>query len=137
MRLCLKMRFSTSFDITWPTEAAIYTKNLIFSHYIICYFKWITQGRCKSKIGKVKLWQNWQGESDEKCHYASDIYFWMVPWLICCFIVILYCILFIIFIMSSYYLPLNPRLSEKSQCFSTIYGSIKMLKYSWISNTFN
>ena len=34
-QLCLKMRFSTSFDITWYDEAAIYAKNLLFSSHSI------------------------------------------------------------------------------------------------------
>ena len=56
LQLCLEMWFSTSFDITWYTEAAIYAKNLLFSHSeyitslengrrkfwfgIYCYYYW-------------------------------------------------------------------------------------------------
>ena len=35
IQLCLKMWFSTSFDTTWYGEAAIYTKNLLFSLSIV------------------------------------------------------------------------------------------------------
>ena len=45
---CLRIWFSTSFDIMWYTEAATDTKNL-FSHSIVCYFKWITQERWLDK----------------------------------------------------------------------------------------
>ena len=64
MQLCLNMQFSTSFDITWNVEAAIYT----FSHSIVCYFWWITKG-----YDTVNLITCDTDEWDEKCHDASDI----------------------------------------------------------------
>ena len=74
------MRLSISFDIMWSPGAAIYTKSFLFSHS-----KWISQGRWKSKIDKV--WLTWMGRKMRSCKWHT---FWMVPWLIRCFIVILY-----------------------------------------------
>ena len=64
------------------------------------------------------------GEWDEKCHYASDILFyierkWLFMW------------------NFATVLPLKPKLSGKFQRFSAIDISIKMLKYSWLSRSFN
>ena len=80
-----RMRFSTSFDLTWYAEVAIYTKNLLFFHSIISYFYWITQRRWKCEFDKV--WQRWMRWKMPLCKWHT---FWMFPWLICCFIVILF-----------------------------------------------
>ena len=77
--------FSTYFDITLYAEAAIYTKKLLLSHYIGCYFKKITQVRLKSKINKV--WHRWMGWKMPLSNWHT---LWMVPWLTCCFTVILF-----------------------------------------------
>ena len=51
---------STSFDITWCTEPAIYAKNLLFSHSIDFYRILVnSKGNWWSKINKV--WQSWMG----------------------------------------------------------------------------
>ena len=49
--MCLKMWFSTSVDIKWNGEAAIYTKNLLSSHSIVS--KW----SLVNDTGRVKLTQ--------------------------------------------------------------------------------
>ena len=50
---CLKMWFSTSVDITWYAEAAIYGKNLFLSHSIVSWLSFV------SDTGEV-VQQNWQ-----------------------------------------------------------------------------
>ena len=66
-QLCLRIGFSTSFDVTQYAEAALYTKNLLFSHSIICIFS------KKDREGeRVKLTKCDPNEWDEKCHYIGD-----------------------------------------------------------------
>ena len=126
-RMCLKMRLSISFDIMWSPGAAIYTKSFLFSHS-----KWISQGRWKSKIDKV--WLRWMGRKMRSCKWHT---FWMVPWLIRCFIVILYWEKILFMRNLATVLFSKPKFSGKFQRFNAIDGSVKMLKYIWISTNFN
>ena len=66
---------------------------------------------------------------DEKCHFASDIFF----------IVILFYIerKWLVMRNLAKVLPLKFKCPKEFQCFNTIGGSIKMLKYSWTSKNFN
>ena len=111
-----------------------YTKNILFCDSRICYFQWITQGRWKSEIVKVQI--RWLGWEMPLCRWQI---FWMVPWSICCFIVLLIYIerkwLFMGYLATA--LLLKSKLPGKCKRFNAIHGSIKMLKCSWISKTFN
>ena len=59
--------------------------------------------------------------------------FSMVPWLICCFIVISFYIERKWLITRNLNLDLKYKLSGKFKCSNATARSIKMLKYSWIS----
>ena len=63
--------------------------------------------------------------------------FWMVPCLVCCFIVILFYIKRKWLFMRNFatILPLQLKLSGNFHRFNAIDGNIKMLKYSWVSKT--
>ena len=71
IQLCLKIWFSTFFDITRYAEAAIYTKIFFFSHSIISYWSLVkhmgSDGVKLTKCEKVELGKKW--------HYASDVLF--------------------------------------------------------------
>ena len=113
--VCLKillrimMWFVTSLDITWYAEIAIYAKNLLFS-----------------------LW-NWQSVTNMNGVKNAIIKwhtFWMVPYLICYFFVILFYIERKGLPMRNLVtiLPLKSKLPGKFQRFNATDRSIKMLK---------
>ena len=126
MRLYLKMWFFTFFNITWYAEAAMHTKNLLFTHFII-YIQRIKQGRWWSKIDKVwhKLME-WKMLLDGSIINLS-------------FFVILR------YIERKWHLkrrlasilPSNSKLAGKFQRFNAIDGSIEMLNNSWTSKNSN
>ena len=77
------------------------------------------------------MWQSWMGW---KMPLRKWHILWMVPCLICCFIVTLFHIerKWLLIWNSTIILPLKSKLSAKFQRFNAIDGSIKMLKISWI-----
>ena len=77
------------------------------------------------------MWQSWMGW---KMPLRKWHILWMVPCLICCFIVTLFHIerKWLLIRNSTIILPLKSKLSAKFQRFNAIDGSIKMLKISWI-----
>ena len=130
MWLCLKTRFSTFFDITWYVKQPLIQKKFLFSHSIVCYFYWIRQGRWQIKIEKV--WQRLMEWKPPLCKWYT---FWMAPWLICCFTVILLHIERKCHLKTNFatILILKFKLSGKFKRFN---ASIEMLN-SWISKNFN
>ena len=115
---CLSWCDFTSFDIKWYVEAALYAKNIL-----------------------VSLW-NWQSVTnfnEVKNAIIKWHTFWMVPYLICYFFVILFYIERKWFPLRNVVtiLPLKSKLSGKFQRFNAIDRSIKILKNSWIFKNIN
>ena len=130
------MWFSTSVDITWYTEAAIYTKTLLSSHSVVSWWSLVND------TGEV-VKQNWQivtkfnGTKNPLCKWHT---FWMAPCLICFlyYHIILYWEKVISHEKFSHNLTfLKSKLSGKFQRFNIIDKSIEILKNSWISKNFN
>ena len=99
----------TSFDITWYAEAAIYAKTLLFS-----LWNWQSVTNLNGVKNAIIKWHN----------------FWMVPYLICYFFVILFYIerKWLLMRMLFTILPLKSKLSGKFNRFNAINRNIKMLK---------
>ena len=78
------------------------------------------------------MWQIWMGWKMSSCKWYT---FWIVPCLLCYFIVILFYIERKWLLMRNLVtiLPLKFKLSGKFQRFNAIERSIEMLKNSWIS----
>ena len=109
IHLCIMTWFFTSFDITWYAEAAIYAKTLLFS-----LWNWQSVTNLNGVKNAIIKWHN----------------FWMVPYLICYFFVILFYIerKWLLMRMLFTILPLKSKLSGKFKRFNTINRNIKMLK---------
>ena len=109
IQLCIMTWFFTSFDIKWYAEAAIYAKTLLFS-----LWNWQSVTNLNGVKNAIIKWHT----------------FWMVPYLICYFFVILFYIERKWLLMRNLVtiLPLKSKLSEKFQHFNAIDRSIKMLK---------
>ena len=127
MWLCLKTRFSTFFDITWYVEAAICTKKISFLSFYSLLF---LLNKTREKIEKV-----WQRLMEWKTPLCKWYTFWMAPWLICCFTVVLLYIERKCHLKTNFatILILKFKLSGKFKRFN---ASIEMLN-SWISKNFN
>ena len=132
IQLCLKMWFSTFFDIMRYAEEVIYGKKfsfLSFYSFLVKFTEW------HRGSGRVKLTKCDKVERGEQCHYASGILFeW--PYY---FIVILFYIWrkWLLVTNLAKILHLKSKLSGKFQCFNAIDGSIEMLKNDWITKHFN
>ena len=109
IHLCIMTWFFTSFDITWYAEAAIYAKTLLFS-----LWNWQSVTNLNGVKNAIIKWHN----------------FWMVPYLICYFFVILFYIerKWLLMRMLFTILPLKSKLSGKFNRFNAINRNIKMLK---------
>ena len=109
IHLCIMKWFFTSFDITWYAEAAIYAKTLLFS-----LWNWQSVTNLNGVKNAIIKWHN----------------FWMVPYLICYFFVILFYIerKWLLMRMLFTILPLKSKLSGKFNRFNAINRNIKMLK---------
>ena len=134
IQLCLKIWFSTFFDITWYAEAAICKKSsfVSFSSFLVKFSQW---DRGSDRV-KLTVWQSPMGWKMPLCNWHT---FWMAPCLICYFIVILFYIerKWLLLRNLARILPLKSKLSGKFQCFNAIDGGIKILKKSWIYKNFN
>ena len=133
-RSCLKMRSSTSFDITYIRWSSyIYKISSFLSFHSLLFLV--------NNIGKM-VEQHWQSVTrlDGMKNLISKWYtFWIPPWLICCFIVIFLYIerRWLLKRNVATILPVKSKLSGKFQRFNTIDGRIGMLQNSLISKNFN
>ena len=116
--------------IRWSSHICKKSSFLAFYSFLVK-----SSGNMKWQSESITVWQSWMGWKTTLCKWHT---FWMVPCLICYFIVISF---FIekkrIFIRNSAtILPLKSKLFRKFQRFNAIDGRIKMLINNWISKNF-
>ena len=105
--------------------------------YFLAFYSFLVKSsdNTKWRSESIKVWQGWMGWKTTLRKWHT---FWMVPCLICYFIVILFFIerkwLFIR--NSATILPLKPKLFRKFQRFNAIDRRIKMLINNLISKNF-
>ena len=119
-------------DITWYAEAAIYKKSSFLSFHSLLFLV--------SNTGevKVKLTQMWHRRMCWKMPLCKWHTFWKVPWLICCFLIILFYAERKSFLMRNLAsLTLEVQIAWKISEFRCYWWKYQMLKYSWISESFS